>query len=147
MVSQTCKPNEVLDGRYGIAFYQSTYFKGPEVFDKATHPTMPKVQKINTSNTPSPISATKAMFYITQNCKRFCVCDRSESLATEILSPSWISKKPYVGFLKCLYLISVSPQSFRRKLKQYGYGTLAAGDIPENGGSSPYLFQSDFSTS
>lgn len=37
---------------------------------------MPTVQKINTSNTPSPIPATKAMFYITQNCKGFCVCDR-----------------------------------------------------------------------
>lgn len=59
-----------------MSFYQSTYFKGPEVLDKATHPIMPKVQKINTSNTPSPIPATKAMLYITQNSKRSSVYDR-----------------------------------------------------------------------
>lgn len=44
----------------------------------------------------------------------------TESLATEILPPYWISKKRYVGFLKCLELTSVSPQSFMRKPEQCG---------------------------
>lgn len=53
-----------------VEYQKCTYFKGPEVLDKATQPKIPKVQKINTSNTPSPIPATKAMFYINQNTKR-----------------------------------------------------------------------------
>ena len=36
---------------------------------------MPKVQKINTSKTPSPIPATKAMLCINQNTKRPSVYD------------------------------------------------------------------------
>ena len=70
----------------------------------------------------------------------------TESLATEILSPYWISKKRYVGFLKCLSNLSLAPV-LQAKTQTVWIWTLAAGDIQENGGSSPYLFQSDFSTS
>ena len=48
-------------------YSSSTHFKGPDVLDKATHPTIPKVQNTSTKNTPSPIPATKAMLYKTQN--------------------------------------------------------------------------------
>lgn len=58
----------------------TAFFKGPEVLDKATHPIMPKVQNINTSNTPSPIPATKVIFYINQNSKRSSVYDRVAKL-------------------------------------------------------------------
>lgn len=147
MVSQTYKHNEVLDGRYGIELH-STKVLTSKVLRFLTRPHIlqcPKSKKSTLVTHQVPFPPPKPCFILLKTLNVFVFA--TESLATQILPPYWISKKRYVGFLKCLKLTSVSPQSFRRKLKQYGYGTLAAGDIPENGGSSPYLFQSDFSTS
>lgn len=46
-----------------FAIYNSvcTYFRGPSALESATHPIIPRVQKISSNKTPTPIPATKAI--------------------------------------------------------------------------------------
>ena len=118
MVSWTNISLQVERNNYRTAVYQGTYFKGPEVLDKATHPIMPKVQNINTSNTPSPIPATKVIFYINQNSKRSSVYDRVaklnlaaildfEDASCRVLKMSWTN----FGLAQCYICGTLSTQA------------------------------------